>query len=510
MVYYQSGVAFIPYDFTQLLTLFTLAAMWMMVRASQALPEALPQWTLTDRLTRHLFLAGLFASLAFLTKQSNGTFVVLGTFSSCGYLALFHGRKGWHLLLPCATGAAVFPLIVGIWLFITGALVDFWDQIYYGALAAKGGAGVAVFSWINGLLTPVLAIQMRTVIEWILITVLASATVRFIVERFYRPSLTIFSQIATVCCLAILVIMGIAIAYLGQSQGMRGQQILQIALQVNNYLIPISVTVTIVLLLWAVAAWFITPLRSYRHSPLSVVAIFSFGMIFGNGTSAGISEVGVFVMLALAIAAALDSRAFSYVGFGVILVFSAMLVVTFADRKFSSPYAWWGVAEPDVRNATVASKVPMARGLKLSPTTAADFHALADSLERAPQDGDVFAFPNIPSVYLISNRWPDSRVIIPWFDFLPDQQAREEALRLLNHPPAVIVNLRLPSVAWDAHERLFRNGHAIGQQDIDAAITTLTQDSKKYRLDLRLEVSPGSVLDVWHRNVDVDRYGQLR
>jgi len=182
-----------------------------------------------------------------------------------------------------------------------------------------------------------------------------------------------------------------------------------------------------------------------------------------------------------------------------VLVLSASLVFMFAERKFNAPYSWWGVAEPDVRSAVVQSDVPRARGLLLSPATADDLKALSDSLARAPKDGDIFAFPNIPSIYLMADRWPESRVVIPWFDFLPDRPAQEEARRLLASPPATIVNLRLPAVAWDAHERLFRGGQPMGQRDIQAAIAALTDDRKKYRLDLCREVSPGSVLEVWHR-----------
>ena len=89
--------------------------------------------------------------------------------------------------------------------------------------------------------------------------------------------------------------------------------------------------------------------------------------------------------------------------------------------------------------------------------------------------------------------------MVPWFDFLPDAPARAEAARILAAPPATIVNLKLPSVAWEAHERLFRNGKPLGQRDIQRAIDELTTKRKLYRLDFLREVSPGCVLEVWHR-----------
>jgi len=175
------------------------------------------------------------------------------------------------------------------------------------------------------------------------------------------------------------------------------------------------------------------------------------------------------------------------------------LYLLLQPKKFDAPYAWWGVAEPSVREATHLSKTPIARGLRISQSTAENIDALANSLAKGPRGGDVFAFPNIPLVYLIADRWPNSKVVVPWFDFLPDTPARAEAARLLGTPPATIVNLKLPLVAWEAHERLFRDGKPLGQRTIQSAIDELTEKRKSYWLDFRREVSPGCVLEVWHR-----------
>lgn len=497
MVYYQSGVAFIPYDFTQVLTLFTMASLWMLVRAAVLPLDAPLAFTWQEPLPRWLFLAGMFASLAFLTKQSNGTFVVLGGAAACSYLALLRGRSGWRLMLAFAAGASVMPAITGAWLIATGALGEFWDQIFHGALAAKGTIGTVIFAWHKGVFTPGFAVQMRTVTEWTVATVLASIVVRVALVRFDRPIASLSLSIGSLAALALVSIAAIAAAYFGLPP--QGERLRQLGLQVNNYLIPVAITLAVALVVIAGLARFVPTARAYLRSPLVVIAIVSLGMIWGNGTSAGLSEISVFVMVAVAIAAVLQARAFSYVGVGVVLVLSASLVFMFAARKFNAPYSWWGLAEPDVRSPRGAVDVPRARGLLLSLATADDLKALSDSLARAPKDGDIFAFPNIPSIYLMADRWPESRVVIPWFDFLPDRPAQEEARRLLASPPATIVNLRLPAVAWDAHERLFRGGQPMGQRDIQAAIAALTDDRKKYRLDLRREVSPGSVLEVWHR-----------
>jgi hypothetical protein len=277
------------------------------------------------------------------------------------------------------------------------------------------------------------------------------------------------------------------------------EQVGGFGLQANNYIIPVATSLSAVLLVLGAISCFVPLVRKLLSPPVIILGIMSAGMIWGNGTSAGLSEVGVFAMFALALAGMMGLRLFRYVGFAAALVLVVSFIFTFASRKFDAPYAWWGVTEPSIREAIHLSKTPIAHGLRMSQRTAENIDALAASLAKGPQEGDIFAFPNIPVAYLIANRWPNSKVVVPWFDFLPDAPARAEAVRLLAAPPATIVNLKLPPVAWEAHERLFRKGRPLGQRDIQSAIIELTERRKLYRLDFSREVSPGSILEVWHK-----------
>jgi len=495
-IYYQSGVAHIPYDFTQVLTLFTLAATWMLVQAaSEARSIEKLSWEMP--IFRRMFLAGLFASLAFLTKQSNGAFVVVAVWLGCFYLAIPWGRSGWRLIIAFGVGCLIPVMIMLVWLFQVDALSAFWEQIFGGALAAKGSLSHVLFSWLNGLLTPVYVTQMATVGKWAALVITVSFILTKALAFIDKPLSGNFGEFILLGCLTLLCVMVLANAFMGSwvFAGRAGG----LGLQVNNYIIPIATSLSGVLLILGVVSCFVPAVRRFLSPPVAVLGIVSAGMIWGNGTSAGLSEVGVFAMFALSMAGIMDTRPFRYAGFAIGLVLTISLVFTFATKKFDAPYAWWGVAEPSVREATHLSKTPIARGLRISQSTAENIDALANSLAKGPRGGDVFAFPNIPLVYLIADRWPNSKVVVPWFDFLPDTPARAEAARLLGTPPATIVNLKLPLVAWEAHERLFRDGKPLGQRTIQSAIDELTEKRKSYWLDFRREVSPGCVLEVWHR-----------
>ena len=496
-IYYQSGVAHIPYDFTQVLTLFTLAATWMLVQAGSEAPS-FERLSWRTPIFRRMLLAGLFATLAFLTKQSNGAFVVVAVCFGSLYLAIPWGRQnGWRLVVAFGMGCLIPVTIMLAWLLQADALPAFWGQIFGGALAAKGSLNHVLFSWIDGLLTKVYVLQMTAIGKWVFEVVVVSFILTKVLSFIDKPIVGSRTEFILLGCLALLCVIVITNAYLGAVE--LSNRVWIFGEQANNYIIPITTTLTGILLVLTVSSYFIPAVQRFVSLPVIILGIVSTGMIWGNGTSAGLSEVGVFAMLALALVIMMDTRIFRYIGFTFALLIAISLIFIFATKKFDAPYAWWGVAEPSVHNATYQSRTPIARGLRMSQQTADNLDALADVLAKAPQNGDIFAFPNIPQIYLIANRWPDSKVVIPWFDFLPDEPARAEAVRLMATPPATIVNLKLPPVAWDAHERLFRKGRPLGQRDIQSAIIELTEKRKLYQLDFSGEVSPGCVLEVWHR-----------
>jgi hypothetical protein len=497
-IYYQSGVAHIPYDFTQVLTLFTLAATWMLVLAANEAPST-ENILWRRQIVRRVLLAGFFTTLAFLTKQSNGAFVVVAAWVGCIYVAMPWGRSCWKLIIAFAGGCLIPAAVTMVWLLQADALISFWEQIFGGALSAKGSLNHVLFAWFKGLLTHVFVIQMTTIGKWAVIIIGVSFILNKSLSLIYRPLVDNRIKFVLLASLSMMCMIVIVNSYLGSTT--LATNIVEFGLSANNYIIPITTSISAVLFLIGVISCFFPTVRKYISPSVIVLGIMSAGMIWGNGTSAGLSEVGVFTMFALVLAGMLNLRLFRYAGFASALVLVVSFIFTFSSRKFDTPYTWWGVKEPSVHEAIHLSESPILRGIQMSKHTAESIDAMAASLANGPQEGDVFAFPNIPLAYLVSNRWPNSKIVVPWFDFLPDTPARAEALRLLATPPAIIVNLKLPPSAWEAHERLFREGRPLGQRDIQNAIDDLTEKRKLYQLDFSREVSPGCVLEVWHRIV---------
>ena len=145
-IYYQSGNAFIGYDFTQVLTLYLLlGVLFLLLAIEKSHPYQNRQSVV------YSFFAGFFFCAAMLTKQSNGgigaAIIVLGY--CYGSFRLFGVRSYILCINTIFLGSAALLIPILFWLWIGGALPYFLDQIILDALGAKGG-GQRIFSWIWG------------------------------------------------------------------------------------------------------------------------------------------------------------------------------------------------------------------------------------------------------------------------------------------------------------------------------------------------------------------------
>ena len=118
-------------------------------------------------------------------------------------------------------------------------------------------------------------------------------------------------------------------------------------------------------------------------------------------------------------------------------------------------------------------------------------------VERDTEPGDsIYTFPNIPIFYLLTDRYPDTFGIVSWFDVEPDNFAVDDAQRIRESPPKVIIYLDVPEFVWEAHEEGFRGGEMSGQRMIKEAIVYLTS-SGNYELEATYDVPDGYTLSVW-------------
>lgn len=497
IIYYQSGVAHISYDFIQFFNLFALLATYLIIRyANSDHTEGRNK----DH-TNLLFVAGLVVSLAFLTKQSNGALVVLFSTIAVALATpdkdIVYRLRGTSIYI---LGMAIPVFIVTAWLYFADALRPFIDQVIFGAIDAKGTIWKILFSWIgrhaNGAYLYQLKISLIYIFPLLILSLLGKFFLqkkRFegIPEKRDKMNWEIFLFPG---CLFIAV----GLSYYGGElfkpwMVIPGFKVDEVAVAVSTAFAGAWVFCLVLPSLAGI---------NLRNRDLAVSATMTLGLIFGNGTSGGIGEASVFLFFAFTLAFLMNLPHIYGIARVVVGIICFSFILFLANNKFKQPYAWWQVSAPDVRESSTHSELPLLAGFRLS----SDSIKLLEETTRIIQtysrpDEDVFTFPNIPLFYVLADRWPHSMAVVSWFDFLPDNLAKAEAIRLRVSPPSIIVNLKLPEIAWDAHESLFRSGKHLGQRDIQAVIVELTEVRKLYQLDFSQEVSAGSVLEVWRKRI---------
>ena len=509
ILYYQTGNAYISYDFTQILTLFSLLSISCLIEGANRLfiSGDTPRNQAIDinlKSYAYFFFSGLFSSCAFLTKQSNGSFIALFSFVAFIY-AVFIKNKGCKiklkLIMLYGTGAIAPLFIVLAYLFLNQALSPFVQQIFFNAIAAKGSLSMILSNWITGVFTKTLGIQLFEVIRLLGPLYVVSHLVFWVALKFKPAKFNVnkADSIREIAMIVVFVVLFTTIITLAWNDNSTLRQFALLpGRHLQNYLIPIVIAWVIIgLILMALEKILPSWLRVTTSS--SILILCTVGLLFGNGTSAGLSEISGFIAVGWFISWLCDKKCFPIFGVWAALLICALLATSFTYTKFDRPYAWWGVSEPNSRLAIEATDNPILGRLLISKETKAHLSEIS-KLINLHKGESIFAFPNIPIIYLLSDRWPDTKAIITWFDFLNDSDAISESLRLEATPPQTIVYLQLPEDAWNAHERLFRGGKAMGQRHILQYINHYCINQNGYKIVYKNEISEKSHLYICEKS----------
>jgi hypothetical protein len=163
---------------------------------------------------------------------------------------------------------------------------------------------------------------------------------------------------------------------------------------------------------------------------------------------------------------------------------AAVFVATLA--KLDMPFGFIGGTEERVSLATAVSDQPQLRGMRL-PADTRDFldGTVALIQDRTKSDDTIFTFPEMSLIYALADRRPPTWSWSHNIDVVTDRFAREEADRLRERPPAVIVYCPPSEASLLLEERAWRQGARSGQRDL---IDTVESIAKGY--DLRGSYQP--------------------
>jgi len=519
-IYYESGVAFLGYDFTQFLTLYLLLATVLLVRSIKPAAQGSGE-------IRELWLSGasgFFLACAVLIKQSNGgvAAAVLLLAGAVVATTLYRPRAALERIAALAGGFCLPLAALLAWLVATGSLHAFIADVFVSAYQAKGGLNM--FAWAQYYFSPAFFVPTaRQALLYLLALLGAMIALSMVFEaltaverppvraggRFDRTRLVaalrriaglsnepvvrqalFASLIALGALCALIVVVGI-----GKCDGCwvydwpgRIVRDSSIVWSVNFYVIGFAIGLVRLLISGRAGS-----------ARFFVVASLGVGLMFGNGTSAGLSEISTFLGVAI-LFAFLVERWLPYVlpallPAAVALAFCLILI----EKKFAAPYAWWFVATPAVRMTHCADAQGVLRGLCIPPR---DYESIA-RIERAIEENSapgepIYVYPHMPIFYLMTNRRPFDNAVVSWFDFTSVQLADDLSRRLRMNPPSVIVMAEIPEVVIASHEHGFNGDRPLGQRKIIASIAALRASGAIRRVE-RIENLNSLTIDVYKR-----------
>jgi hypothetical protein len=158
-----------------------------------------------------------------------------------------------------------------------------------------------------------------------------------------------------------------------------------------------------------------------------------------------------------------------------------MLVCVDAVRlKLDIPFAFGSFVDGPVATANVRSDQTKLKGILLPAAMVRLVDGVAHIVATNTTPADtIFTYPEMALFYSLTDRkWP-TQTASHNVDVVNDAFAKEEAARLLQNPPKVIIYLPETEAQLLAQEDVWRNGHRMGQRDIIAAVKAL---AGSYRL----------------------------
>lgn len=488
LVYYQSGNAYVGYDFTQVLTLYLLLGTMFLVKYCDRTSFA------RNRGGVLLFLSGVFLALAVLTKHSNGSMGALAILLS-GIVVVLHVERHPHPIrrLLLLGGGFILPITMTLlWLAYKGILTDASSNVLIGALQAKGGPHAALINWLKNLMERGYLVHTRNIFKRLTILISVIIALSYILSILIHARRYGFNNLKHGLSLKLLLVdtqepplgrVGLAILMLGfvSLVGIiysiyHGVHIPQAAKSVGTHVRDLIVIgSTNIYIIGGIVALVL----SIRQKTMGAVRYFivfalGIGLIVGNGTSGGLSEISSFLGLSIVAAYILGIASRYAIPLLIPLWICLSLTAVLIDTKFSTPYHWSGLTSTDIRSVPCASTNGILEGLCLEPTKMSKMDEIINEIRIKTQESDqIYTYPHIPIFHLLTGREPYAKAPVSWFDFMSDDWARYVSNELLAHPPPLLVVADVPETVMEAHERLFRAGKPLGQREILHSISTL-------------------------------------
>jgi len=481
-----SGTAFVSYDYVYTALLLMLASFsYVLSLVNHCLDSPQLRW-------RSWVIAGFLVGCALSIKQTQGLWTLLGVII---LLVIFQRREisGFfkRLALICL-GIAVVWLPLSLWLLFEGVTpVDLFRALYLSG-GPKGSATEVFFGWARDVFNLSEIYLVRPVAaHWLAMfqSLLPFLGVAAIVNKLSSDQEQ--DRFAEISVLIGISVIGLALWSVRPTTFGSLTTVLDFlwGLVASNRIV--SWVVLPFFLIWLIVTR--SPRHLFRHG--LALSICSIAVVWACGMSAGITEIGDF----LAIAVALSFFVFIGQRRWLAIALAGLMALSIASGSWwkkdgLAPYAWWGYETPVSSEVTVRYEQGLLSGLRTTP----EIRELYDKYRTfiaASDDcpGEVVAFPHIPLFVLDVGSTPNGRLGQYWYDFSTTDEIVQETQRLENVELKAVVIMQLPPYVREMHEQLFNEGRVLPHRDLGNLLLERSENLTRMSIS---QISADAVLNI--------------
>lgn len=419
-----------------------------------------------------LYTTGGVTAILIFTKQNTGLIILAYTICLLFFTFFYKNynlKKIIFRIIQLLAPVVGISAIIFVIMALNGMLVPFINSIGGDAISAKGGIVAALFGWI-----PNNAEAFRTelfiAIIWVLLLV-QIASIK-ITERNSK----IIEQITPILFGVITFLM--IIVALRSEQFAKNNLFNFIVSPYKIFLVVFTMFIGlgIKILLYHIKG---ENVDQFQYLAFSLAGMY-FAISYASGTCGGLANGQATLGVAFIIFWLLyyiSKNGFVWAGIAELLLISVFCVQT-VSLKLVNTYYWWEMRTASHWENTVQCSVPLLKGIYISQDESKLYDNIYQIVSKETEETEnIYCFPNIPIIYSMCDRIdPGVKSKVQWFDVSTDDTLREDIFVISNNPPKAIIIYNTPDGAYDAHEKLFRNGKISGTREMRNYLTKLVNE----------------------------------
>ena len=467
-LYLQSEVAQVYYDYIRFMDLSVYISIFFLlkyIREYSINHDTLKKWN------KNLLLAGIFAAIAMLFKQSSGTIYLLYILAFLTIFAILYTKKlGIYHWATSLLGTMAPILLLILYLLCTGTLNDFYQMVFVDALSAKGGGNESsilnlLFGWIGRSANAF--IQALSPILVLLVLIIAV----IIIHHRCSTSKKINEFIPSFL-FAVFMILGIGLCFFSPNICNFFASRFD-----ANFIYVIFGVETILFLLSLILLLILKKDIILYFSLSSIIFVIGYAVT----TSGGLAESQSALALGFIFATLLQFCTFRWAMIIKIplLIMALTIGLSAGARKYVTTYSWWGLTEAPLWENTYETNIDLLDGIFVSESEKNMLEGIVQNVTDNTLSTDrIFCFPHIPIFYVLTDRSSGTFTQVQWFDVSSSEGIKQDIEFLSKNLPKIIIKCNLPEYVKENHELIFNNNEKSSTRKMEEFLTFLTEENE--------------------------------